>query len=46
MLYNDALLIEGVSIKKICMLELFLKDHVTLNTGALMLKIQFYNHRN
>jgi len=26
--------------------ELFLKDHVRLKTGVLMLKIPFYHHRN
>ncbi len=26
--------------------EGFLKDHVTLKTGVMMLKIQLYHHRN
>ncbi len=31
---------------KICILEWFWKDHVTLNTGVMMLKIQLCHHRN
>jgi len=27
-------------------IELFLKHHVTLKTGVMMLKIQLYHHRN
>ncbi len=32
--------------KKISILELFLKDHVTLKIGVMKLKIQLYHHVN
>ena len=32
--------------REIIILEWFLKDHVTLKTGVMMLKIQLYHHRN
>ncbi len=32
--------------QQISILEWFLKDHVTLKTGVMMLKIQLYNQRN
>ncbi len=32
--------------QQIGILELYLKDHVTLKTGVIMLKIQFCSHRN
>jgi len=32
--------------QQISILELFLKDHVTLKTGVMMLKIQLCHHRN
>ncbi len=32
--------------QQIGILEWFLKDHVTLKTGVVMLKIQFCGHRN
>jgi len=31
---------------QISILDLFLKDHVTLKTGVMMLKIQRCHHRN
>jgi len=32
--------------QKIIILERFLKDHETLKTGIMMLKIQPYHHKN
>jgi len=43
---NIVIIIKMFLKQQIRMLERFLKDHVTLKTGVMMLKIKLYNHRN
>jgi len=43
---NIVIIIKMFLKQQIRMLERFLKDHVTLKTGVMMLKIKLYDHRN
>jgi len=44
--HNFSILIEKFIFLQIFILEGFLKDHMTLKTGVMMLKIQLYHHKN
>jgi len=46
-LFSELIIIKNMFLKhQISILELFLKDHVTLKTGIKMLKFQLCHHRN
>jgi len=44
--HNFSILIEKFTFLQIFILEGFLKDHMTLKPGVMMLKIQLYHHKN